>query len=373
MYTSNIISLYKDENIENLLSNILYGLGGIKNIIAPQQNIVIKPNLVVEKPNNTGATTNPEVIDHLIKEVLKTNPKSITIAESSGIGHSTKRAFRVTGYDKIAQKYNIPLVDLKNDEYRKVDIPNGKAISKVKVASTILKSDFLINVPVLKKHSQTKITAGLKNLKGCISDDEKRRFHSKDLHQCIADLNKAIYPDLTIIDATTCSLAWEEGGQPLKLNTIIAATTPNLVALDIVAAHLINSNPNIIKHIQLSRGYKLGDGNLNNIKFIGNVNINNTILNNKSNSEILNNVISKGACSPCLRNLIISLDKNNSYSNLTSHQLIIGQKLNDSDISNSRKIIGVGDCSRRFVKDKYNISGCPPTSNKILDFLKRIE
>ena len=60
----------------------------------------------------------------------------------------------------------------------------------------------MINLSILKVYSQTTVTIGMKNLKGCITDQAKSRFHRLNLHQIIADLNTVIIPDLTIVDAT---------------------------------------------------------------------------------------------------------------------------------------------------------------------------
>ena len=48
--------------------------------------------------------------------------------------------------------------------------------------------DFLINVPVMKGHCQTKITCALKNMKGLLPNREKRHFHAMGLHKPIAHL-----------------------------------------------------------------------------------------------------------------------------------------------------------------------------------------
>ena len=39
--------------------------------------------------------------------------------------------------------------------------------------------DYLINVPVLKGHCQTRVTCALKNMKGLIPNKEKRRLPVK--------------------------------------------------------------------------------------------------------------------------------------------------------------------------------------------------
>jgi len=98
-----------------------------------------------------------------IEYLQKYGFKNITIMEGSWVGDNTKRAFRVTGYDKIAEKYGVKLMDLKDDRTRPVDT----AIGKINVCATALDTDYLISLPVLKGHCQTTMTCALKNSKGC--------------------------------------------------------------------------------------------------------------------------------------------------------------------------------------------------------------
>ncbi len=55
-------------------------------------------------------------------------------------------------------------------------------------------------------------------------------------------------PDLTIVDATLCSLEWELGGLPVRLNTILAGT--NVLATDIVSASLLGYHIDEVEHLQ---------------------------------------------------------------------------------------------------------------------------
>ncbi|HPK72359.1 MAG TPA: DUF362 domain-containing protein, partial [Vicinamibacterales bacterium] len=83
-------------------------------------------------------------------------------------------------------------LDDQRDAARPVDTPAGP----VKICNRALDAGFLINMPVLKGHCQTRLTCALKNLKGCIPDTEKRRFHALGLHKPIAALAAALRPPL---------------------------------------------------------------------------------------------------------------------------------------------------------------------------------
>ncbi|NLL95921.1 MAG: DUF362 domain-containing protein, partial [Clostridiaceae bacterium] len=137
-------------------------------------SIGIKPNLVCASPASQGATTHPEIVEGIIIYLLENGYKNIRIIEGAWVGDSTKRAFKVCGYEDISRKYNIPLTDLKDDSH----ITQSYKGMELKICKTVFDIDYLINVPLIKGHCQTGITCALKNLKGLIPDSEKRRFHT---------------------------------------------------------------------------------------------------------------------------------------------------------------------------------------------------
>ena len=56
----------------------------------------------------------------------------------------------------------------------------------------------LVDVPVIKSHGNTYITAGMKNLMGLVLSP--RSLH-RDLDNCIVDLARTLRPNLVIADA----------------------------------------------------------------------------------------------------------------------------------------------------------------------------
>ena len=83
------VTVHSDESIRSMVSNCLKDLGGIDQLIATNSKILLKPNLVVAKPNSSGATTNPLILDALIEHLMRTSPREIIIGESSAVGTDT--------------------------------------------------------------------------------------------------------------------------------------------------------------------------------------------------------------------------------------------------------------------------------------------
>jgi len=229
---------------------------GIAAELRPDMRVGIKPNLVVAKKASEGATTTPAIVEGVIQYLRDNGVSQISIMEGSWVGDSTKRAFQVCGYADLARKYDLPLYDLKEDAF----ILRRIGDMEIKICRKPLEVDFLINMPVLKAHCQTMLTCALKNLKGCLPDSEKRRFHSMGLHKPIAYLGKALPAGLIIVDALCGDLTFEEGGNPVAMDRIIAGKDPVLV--DTYAASLLGYEKGDIEYIGIAERIGAGSADL---------------------------------------------------------------------------------------------------------------
>lgn len=323
--------------------------------------IGIKPNLVCAKPASEGATTHPEIVEGIIIYLLENGFSNIKIIESAWVGDSTKRAFKVCGYDKVSEKYNVPLIDLKDDSYT---TKSYKGMD-INICDSVLELDYLINVPLIKGHCQTNITCALKNLKGVIPDREKRRFHTMGLHKPIAYLNAIIKQDFIIADGICPDPYFEEGGRPKRLNRIVAGFDP--VLMDSYAAQVLGYRPEDIRYIGLS--YNEGIGKLiNPATEIVEANEDNTamvkdIRIKQKSKKYLNLIDEADACSACFSNLVSALERlsEKGLTDKVADQICIGQAY-----QGYKGYLGVGDCTSCFEK---HLPGCPPSIEDIEKFL----
>ncbi|HLV09810.1 MAG TPA: DUF362 domain-containing protein [Halanaerobiales bacterium] len=324
--------------------------------------IGIKPNLVLDKPSDSGATTSPEIIEGLIQYLQEYGFKKIVIMESSWVGGNTDASYQVCGYEKLENKYNVPLLDLKEEETVELNIEG----MNIRVCKPVLDVDFLINVPVLKAHCQTKFTCALKNLKGCIPDSEKRRFHTLGLHKPIAYLGKIISSDLVIVDAIIGDLTFEEGGNPVKMDRIIAGEDSLLI--DIYGAELIGYSKEDIKYLQIAEELSIGEGKLENAEIYEYNTGQKSSYDFKHSRKIerlANKIIAKNACSACYGSLIHALQRLSDLGQFDKIQKVcIGQ-----GYKGKKGETGVGSCTSRF---NYSLKGCPPSARDIIKFLENV-
>ena len=187
--------------------------------------IGIKPNLVSPSAADWGATTHPQIVAGIIEYLRECGYADIAMLEGSWVGDKTEEAVRVCGYLELSEKYQVPFLDMQKEKGVQTDCA-GVLLNICKAALDV---DFLINVPVLKGHCQTRITCALKNLKGLIPNSEKRRFHAMGLHKPIAHLNAGIRQDFIVTDNICGDLDFEDGGHPVEMNRILAGCDPVLM------------------------------------------------------------------------------------------------------------------------------------------------
>ncbi len=332
--------------------------------IPKDAKIGLKPNLVVAKPASSGATTSPELVAGVIEYLQEKGFKNISILEGSWVGDRTSSAFKVCGYETISKKYGVPLVDTQKDTFVNKNI-DGLTIN---VCKSVAEIDYLINMPVLKGHCQTIMTCALKNLKGCITNNEKRRFHSLGLHKPIACLSKAIKQSLIIVDALMGDLTFEEGGNPVEMNRIMIGKDP--VLIDSYGAELIGYSPLDIDYIPLAAKLGVGTMDTSEAKIIE---INKDTANTKKivrsrRAESLGRYAEeKEACSACYGTLIHALDRLEEKGSLRKFKgkIKIGQGFKGYEGPG----IGIGLCCKGC---ESSVMGCPPKAKDIVDFLENL-
>ena len=341
----------KGNDAATLTRQILEAAAIEKNI-GKNDRIGLKPNLVVAKTYKSGATTNPVICKQIIEYLFEHDRRNVFIIESSWIGESTKKAFEVCGYSEIAKRYGIELVDVKRDKMVVCDYGGFS----VEMSSRALEADYLINLPLIKGHCQTKMTCSLKNLKGLISDKEKKRFHTLGLTKPIAYLNKMINSDFIIADGTWTDPTFEEGGSPEALGIMIAGSDP--VLLDTYAAQLLGIKPESIGYLKLAEELGIGSGDIKNAQIVQLGQGENITAQRDERIERVQELVEQDdACSACYANLVSAMIQTGARKNISIGQGFIGKS----------GVLGCGDCTSLF--DRY-VEGCPPSAQDIAATLK---
>jgi uncharacterized protein (DUF362 family) len=219
----------------------LDALGGIARFVQPGQVVLLKPNLGFATPPEWGATTNPAVVVAVAQACLQAGARRLLVVDHT-IAPSDRCFDRSGIAAALAPVKNAKLVALDFQKaYRAVEIPEGRALKRTEIAEIALTADVLINIPIVKSHTATGVSCGLKNLMGLVWD--RQIFHTEiDIHTGIADLATVIRPELTIVDAmVVLKTRGPTGpGDVEALDTVVAGVDP--VAVDAYAIGLSTWN-----------------------------------------------------------------------------------------------------------------------------------
>ena len=327
--------------------------------LVPADGVVaLKPNLVLAARPEDGAVTHPGVLSGCIEYLLEHGVArdSISVIESSWVGDRTMRAMRRAGYEEVLAHYDVAFYDLKRDAARRVDSPLGS----IDVCTRALDAGLLIDLPVLKGHCQTKMTCALKNLKGCIPDSEKRRYHTLGLTRPIAALASVLRPRLTVVDAICGDLDFEEGGTPVETNLMYACEDP--VTADAYGRALMGLEQGDVPYIELAERWGAGSTAWSEADV---VTIGEPVRSGVSArpagtvAKLTRNVHEDSACSACYASLVRALHAVGGYRGTIS----IGQGFRGKKISG----LGIGRCCAGA--DEC-VMGCPPAADAIARCLK---
>ncbi len=236
-----------------------------KSALAGKDKVLIKVNFITDTTWETGATTDPIVVEAIIMK-LKELPVSVTVVESDATITNADKAFEKTGMKEMCQRNGIEFLNLRYVKDRvKISIPQGETLQSITVPRLVAESA-IVSAAKLKTHSATGVTLGMKNMFGLLPDKFKAKYHAKGISKVVVDINSVLKPALTVIDG----FVGMEGkgpvdGTPVKMDVIIAGK--NVVATDAVGCRVMGIDPHSIKH--LCRAQEKALGNIDNIEVVG--------------------------------------------------------------------------------------------------------
>jgi uncharacterized protein (DUF362 family) len=227
--------------------------------------VLIKVNFITVETWDTGATTDPIVVEAVIKK-LRDLPVQVFVVESDATMTNANKAFEATGMGEMCKRNGVQCLNLRHVKDRvKIGIPDGETLQSITVPRIVTESA-IISAAKLKTHASTKVTLGMKNMFGLLPDKFKGKYHAKGISKVIVDINTVLKPALTVIDGFVgMEGLGPTGGTPIKMDLIIAGK--DAVATDATAARIMGFEPMEIPHIR--KAYEKGLGNIDGIGILG--------------------------------------------------------------------------------------------------------
>jgi uncharacterized protein (DUF362 family) len=236
-----------------------------KTAISGYSRVLIKVNFITTMTWDTGATTDPIVVEAIINR-LKELPIEVIVVESDASMTNADKAFEATGMNEMCNRLGVQYLNLRHEKEKvKLPIPNGDALKDVTVPKIVAESA-IISAAKMKTHMATKVTLGMKNMFGLLPDKMKFVYHAKGISKVIVDINSVLKPNLVVVDGFVAM----EGkgptdGEPVKMDLIVAGR--DAVATDATCARIMDIDPHDVSHIRTAA--QKGLGNIDEIEIVG--------------------------------------------------------------------------------------------------------
>ena len=246
---------------DQMFDSAIASLGGMQTFVPNGSRVLVKPNIGWDVPPERAGNTHPVLVKRIVEHCRAAGAKAVTVFDHTC--DNWTRSYRNSGIEKAVKDAGGKIISGDSEGYyQTVDVPKGKRLTSAKVHQALLEADVFINVPVLKHHSSSMVTIGMKNLMGVVWD--RWYWHRNDLHQCIADFASFRAPDLTVVDAY--NVMTRNGPRGVSVNDVVSmkaqVISTDLLAADAAAAKLFGAEPADIRHIQIASEMNLGQINL---------------------------------------------------------------------------------------------------------------
>ena len=233
---------------EDLLQAGFDAYGGIKRFISEGDVVVLKPNIGWDREPEFAATTNPELLKYLVTLCREAGAKEVKVFDRTC--NNPRRCYRSSRIEQMAKEAGADVDQIRDFRFTDLQLPNGERVSEWPIYRDYLEADKVINIPIAKVHSMSRVTLGLKNLMGVMGGDRgsiHNHFSTK-----LIDIDQEILPTLTIIDAYRMLMHNGPVGGDLadvkKARTLIISDCT--VTADALALRLFDYKVDQIEHIQ---------------------------------------------------------------------------------------------------------------------------
>ncbi len=367
-------------NGDDAYDNTINALKQIDLTPAKGKKVLLKPNIGRMAKPLTGINTNPDVVAATADAFLEIGAY-VAIGESPITGVKTLEAFELAGITKIAQKRNIPLVDMDARQFVPVHFDKGIAKKDFKVCPETYEYDIIVSIPVIKMHMHTGVTLSVKNMKGCLWRrskvvlhmlDEIPGYNEKPLDIAISDMSSFLKPHLAIIDGSYCMEGMgPSAGKVKKLGVVIVSADG--FAADSVACRLMGTDTEKIPHLYFAANRGYGEIDLNNIVVYPcdwDKLAKDFIHPPKDVSVEFDNVniLDEQSCSACQSTLMLFLKKYGDvlfdyFPGETEVNIAIGK--GHENVPENTLLIG--NCTIKHKNKGIFVKGCPPVGSEILN------
>lgn len=217
------------------------------------KNVLVKPNLLTDRKPEQAVTTHPEVVRQVIRW-LKQRGARVAVGDSPASTANLKNVWEISGIRAVCAEEQVTLISLEQAGVKSFDV-DGFSFA---VALPVLEADYIVNLPKVKTHALTLLTAAVKNIYGVLPGYSKTLLHRQypktwDFGQLVSTIWKVIPRSITLADG----IVGMEGqgpasGTPVSLGFLAASKSP--FALDRALCNLLKIDVRRVPYLVNEQG-----------------------------------------------------------------------------------------------------------------------
>jgi uncharacterized protein (DUF362 family)/NAD-dependent dihydropyrimidine dehydrogenase PreA subunit len=261
---------YHAGKVKRNIGDIIDSLGGISRYIKRGDRVLLKPNLLQNKPVEKAVTTHPLII-RAVAEIVKDAGGEVIVGDSPGIGSALSIAEK-SGLTPFIERLGGKIVNF--EERIEVKTPEHFVFKRFEIAKAVTESDLIINLPKIKTHAQMYLTLAVKNLFGCVVGKRKVQWHfmaGRDVDYfatMLVELHQMVNSRLTIVDGITAMEGNGPGsGTPRDIGILLGGE--DCVAIDRVICEILGAKPANLRTLVMAEKLAIGEPRLENISLDG--------------------------------------------------------------------------------------------------------
>ena len=327
-----------------------------------------KGDTVLVKPNFGNTTrqwnVSPSVACATIK-VFSDWGCRVLVGEDPAVSQDESTIYALYKLFEIASESGAEVVSLRHGPHELVKVPGSGYFEAIEVSKYALDATLVISLAKMKAANITHVSLSLKNMKGVLSPQWKRKLHCDGLNQGIVDLNRVVRPGLAIVDGIEAADMSSRTVKPVGL--ILAGD--DCVAVDAISTRIMGLDPRKVDHIVLAEKANLGTADFSRIEILGekledfegkftfSPPANPFELAAESGGRI--RIIQGNPCSACLNEVGWALGSFKDHLK-EFEDLVIVVGPNATLPETGGQFVLVGNCVKRYQAEGIYVHGCPP-------------
>ncbi|MCK4758639.1 MAG: DUF362 domain-containing protein [Candidatus Aminicenantes bacterium] len=251
------------ESPAQITKEAISSLGGIQRFVSKGDVVIVKPNIGWDRTPKQAACTNPQVVKTLVELSLGAGAKEVKVIDNPC--NPVQRTYARSGIAAAAKEAGGKVLFPNPHKLKKISL-NGKWLKEWEVYTDFVEADKIINVPIAKTHSLSRLTMGMKNWLGALGGN-RNQLHQK-LDQVMIDLAAFFKPCLTVMDGYRILIRNGPQGGRLSdvelFKTVVAGV--DYVAVDAAGATFFDIQPQDLPYLQIAHQMGVGEINLEKLK-----------------------------------------------------------------------------------------------------------